>query len=200
MPKQVDHQQRREEISSAVWRLATSVGLQGVTFREVAAEAGVSVSLIQHYFGTKEGLLVWSVDHNTRRMGARITRRLRRAGTAPAPHDVVRIVCTSFLPTDRESREAMGVYHAFAGAALTDPVLRGGDGFRNEAVLRDFLAAQLESGRDTGTLVAGIDPVLEARALLSMVLGLSLAVLLGRVKATEAVATVEHHVDRLFTG
>ena len=37
MPKQVDHEERRREIAAAVVRLAGERGLQGVTFREVAA-------------------------------------------------------------------------------------------------------------------------------------------------------------------
>ena len=79
MPKVVDHEERRSQIAEAVWRIATTRGLQGVTFREVAAEAQVSVSLVQHYFGTKAGLVIWSLNQNTARMSARIARRLRTA-------------------------------------------------------------------------------------------------------------------------
>ena len=83
VPKKVDHAQRRREISAAVVRLAARRGLQGVSFREVAAEAGVSVSLVQHYFGTKENLLLGTLDIQSAAMGEHVGRRL--AGLGPDP-------------------------------------------------------------------------------------------------------------------
>ena len=41
MPKKVDHGRRREEIAEAVCRLAGRQGLDGVSLRQVAAEAGL---------------------------------------------------------------------------------------------------------------------------------------------------------------
>ena len=41
MPKIVDHEARRAELAEAVWRLASRDGLEAVTLRGVAAEAGL---------------------------------------------------------------------------------------------------------------------------------------------------------------
>ena len=60
MPKQVDHQARRQEIADAVLRLAASQGLDAVTLRHVAAEAGVSMGRVQHYFATKDEMLLFA--------------------------------------------------------------------------------------------------------------------------------------------
>lgn len=196
MPKLVDHDERRSQIAEAVWRIATTRGLQGVTFREVAVEAEVSVSLVQHYFGTKEGLLIWSLNHNTARMGSRIARRLRRAGAAATPRQVLTIILTSFLPTDAESRMHMLVYHAFTAAALTDPALRTGGAFDNATVLTHHLADQLEAAAPGGK-DRGLDPDRDAQALLALVLGLSLSVLLERTSAKEATSILDRHLDRL---
>ncbi len=57
MPKVVDHDERRRQIATAVSDIAATRGLSDVSFREVAARAGVSVSLVQHYFGDKANLL-----------------------------------------------------------------------------------------------------------------------------------------------
>jgi AcrR family transcriptional regulator len=49
VPRRVDHEQRRRQITDALLRIAGTRGLQAVTMREVAAEAGVSLRLVQYY-------------------------------------------------------------------------------------------------------------------------------------------------------
>lgn len=189
MPKQVDHQQRRGQIAAAVARIATTRGLSGVSFRDVAAEAGVSVSLIQHYFGAKERLLVDSLDIQSARIGEVIVGRLEHLGPGAAHVQRVREAAAAFLPDSEESRLAMLLYLGFAGAALTDPDLRRADAFRNGRSLLDFLAAEMRRAVKAGELAEGVEPEVQALAILSLVLGLSLAVLLEQStigQATEA--------------
>ncbi|NLZ97477.1 MAG: TetR family transcriptional regulator, partial [Micrococcus sp.] len=50
MPKIVDHEQRRRELAQAIWSIIALRGLSAVTLRSVAAEAGVSMGTVQHYF------------------------------------------------------------------------------------------------------------------------------------------------------
>ena len=47
MPKRVDHDVRRRQITDAVCRITVRGGVGAATFREVAAEAGVSVRLVE---------------------------------------------------------------------------------------------------------------------------------------------------------
>jgi AcrR family transcriptional regulator len=54
VPRRVDHAQRRRQIGEALLRIAHTRGLQAASMREVAAEAGVSLRLVQYYFHTKE--------------------------------------------------------------------------------------------------------------------------------------------------
>jgi AcrR family transcriptional regulator len=58
MPKVVDHEERRAELCAAVWRLASREGLEAVTVRGVAEEAGWSTGAVVHYFADKEDLLL----------------------------------------------------------------------------------------------------------------------------------------------
>ena len=83
MPKRVDHDERRRQIVRALWRIAERGGLGAVSFREVAAEAGVSVRLVQYYFGTKADLLREANRQALQTMGARIARRPGRHGRRP---------------------------------------------------------------------------------------------------------------------
>lgn len=57
VPKEVDHDERRDEILTAVAGLLADVGLPGLTIRALAARLGGSVSVVTHYFPTRHSLL-----------------------------------------------------------------------------------------------------------------------------------------------
>lgn len=197
MPKIVDHQQRRREIADAVSRLATERGLQGITFREVAREAGVSVALIQHYFGTKQNLLFGTLEIESARFARSISDRLSSLPNGGGPMARLGVIAGSFIPTDDESRSAMLLYHSFAGAALTDPRLRQAEGFRNAGALTEAMSAELTAARVSGEVDARLDPTTEATTILSLVLGLSLATLLDQTDPEDALAILHAHLNRL---
>lgn len=195
MPRVVDHEERRRQIATAVSDIAATRGLSDVSFREVAAQAGVSVSLVQHYFGDKANLLMTTLEIQSNTMTAYITERLAGVGADADPIDVLRIVARAFLPIDEVSRRSMLVYHGFAAAALTDPTLRANEMFTNGRGLIGFFATQLalirtdDARRDLATA--------DATGLLSLLLGLSIAVLLEQTTAAEAIAVLDAHLDRL---
>lgn len=197
MPKRVDHEQRRAQIADALLRIAAARGLQAVTFREVAAEAGVSVRLVQYYFETKEQLLVRSLGHLAARLDARVR---RRAGELPAPltrRQVVEVVLTSVLPLDEERRaDALASTAAYA-VALTDPALAAAGVGYPESLVR-YLGGVLVTAAETGELRAGVDPAVEAPLLLAVTNGLTSAVLGGMHPPEVAVALLGAHLDRLF--
>lgn len=55
--------ERREQILTAALRVATAGGLDRLTIRRVAAEAGLSTGLVHFHFKTKDALLVALLDH-----------------------------------------------------------------------------------------------------------------------------------------
>ena len=55
-PVNADANATRGRILSSALDLFADAGMTGVTTREVAAAAGVSLAMIHHYFGNKEGL------------------------------------------------------------------------------------------------------------------------------------------------
>ena len=197
MPKQVDHEERRREIAAAVARLAATRGLQGVTFREVAAEAGMSVALVQHYFGTKENLLIGTLDIESARLAAVIVDRAAQLGPDAGPLARLREVAAVFLGTDPDSRAAMLLYHGFGAAALTDAGLRRAEAFRNADDLVRVLTGLLAEARAAGEVVSGVDAPTEAWTILALVLGLSFGVLLEQLPARRAEAVLDAHLARL---
>src|SRR6478672_1509564 len=116
MPKRVDHEARRREITDAVCRITVKGGLAAATFREVAAEAGVSVRLVQYYFGSKDELLLATQRHVAQRSIERL--RVWIAATDGSPRAWLHAFMTSFIPTDDESRVAMLMYVALHTASL----------------------------------------------------------------------------------
>jgi len=58
VPKEVDHDERRDDILTAVADVLADVGLRGLTIRSIAARLGGSVSMVTHYFPTRHSLLV----------------------------------------------------------------------------------------------------------------------------------------------
>src|ERR1700722_8642251 len=62
MPKQVDHRERRETIARALWRVVEQRGIAHASVREVAQEAGISHGAVQHYFATREEMLIFAMD------------------------------------------------------------------------------------------------------------------------------------------
>ena len=126
MPKRVDHEERRRQIADALVRTAATRGLHAAGMREVAAEAGVSLRLVQYYFGTKEELLLAAMQNLAARYGERAVARFREAGGSggPAsPRDIIAAILAEALPADEERRTFTIVYTAYLALSLTDPAL-----------------------------------------------------------------------------
>ena len=72
MPKIVDHDVQRVKFAEAAMSLIAQHGLEGVTMRAVAAEAGLSYGSLFHYFSSKDELLMHAVRHSTTLQSKRI--------------------------------------------------------------------------------------------------------------------------------
>jgi AcrR family transcriptional regulator len=58
VPRVVDVEQRRAELTDAAARVIARSGIEAATMREVAAEAGWTTGALTHYFGDKRELLL----------------------------------------------------------------------------------------------------------------------------------------------
>ncbi|ARZ70945.1 TetR/AcrR family transcriptional regulator [Streptomyces sp. HU2014] len=199
MPRQADHDQRRRQIAEAVWRLASRSGLEDVTLRQVAAEAGVSVRLVQYYFGNRDGLLLTSLEILNADAERRAKERVEAAAEPPTSRGTVRGVLLELLPLDEERRTRHLVYVAYFVRFLNDENLA--------AVARDappalerLVAGLIAWGQERGEVPADLDPRPEAELLLAATDGLQTSVLLGQRTPEEAVALVDHQLNRLFVG
>jgi AcrR family transcriptional regulator len=169
MPKIVDHEERRAQLAAAVWRLASQEGLEAVTIRAVASEAGWSTGALNHYFADKEELLLFAFQTVADRVGRRIATATR---TATEPTALLRTILAEALPLDAERRAEVRVWFAFLGLALTRPALA-----RAQRVAyrgwRMKLASTLREAQERGEVDPGIDAELEATELVAFADGLA---------------------------
>ncbi|WP_260634285.1 TetR/AcrR family transcriptional regulator [Streptomyces angustmyceticus] len=200
MPKRVDHEERRTQIAEALVRVAGRRGLHAIGMRDVAAEAGVSLRLVQYYFETKEKLLLHGLHQLTAGLGARVADRVRAVGEAPRPRETIEAVLLEALPTDEESRTFHLVYTSYAVLSVTDEALAAQPFIDGPHAAEELVAGQLERARDAGLTAPGMDVRTEAISLLALSAGLGTSVLVGQRTPEAATAVLRHHLDRLFPG
>jgi AcrR family transcriptional regulator len=169
MPKVVDHEQRRDELAAAVWRLAAREGLEAVTVRGVAEEAGCSTGALVHYFSDKEELLLFAFRTVADRVGRRLAASEERTSD---PLELARATLAEGLPRDRERQEEVRVWFAFLGLALTRPALARAQRVTYRA-WRDRVAEHLRSAQEAGALRADVDCATVAAALVALVDGVA---------------------------
>jgi len=169
VPKVVDHEQRREELAAAVWRLASHDGLDAVTIRGVSAEAGWSTGALHHYFSDKEELLLFAFQTVADRVGRRVAAAREEAGE---PLELARALLAIGLPLDDERRDETRVWFAFLGLALTRPPLARAQRLAYDA-WRRLVADALRDARERGDIEEDVDVEREAAALVALVDGLA---------------------------
>ncbi|GGQ88724.1 TetR/AcrR family transcriptional regulator [Streptomyces flaveolus] len=198
MPKRVDHAERRTKIADALLRVAARRGLHAVGMRDVAAEAGVSLRLVQYYFETKEKLLLHGLHRLAERFGDRVAARLRAAGDDPGPRAMIEAVLRAALPADEEGRTFHLVYTSYAVLSATDQELASQPFIKNPDAAEGAVAGLLRQAAERDLLRPGVDPRMEAISLLALSAGLGTSVLVGQRGPEEAAAVLGHHLDRIF--
>jgi AcrR family transcriptional regulator len=201
VPKRVDREQRRRQIADALLRTAATRGLHATGMREVAAEAGVSLRLVQYYFGTKEELLLAAMQHLASRFAARATARFKEAsesGGPASPRDIIAAILAEALPADDDRRTFYAVSTAYLALSLTDPALAIAPLVKNSDAVTGVVAAQLRAAQAAGDTPVQLDPDLEAVSLMAVSAGLATSVLAGQSSIQQAQAVIDYHLDRLF--
>lgn len=198
MPKLVDHDLRRRQIGEALLRIASTRGLQAASMREVAAEAGVSLRLVQYYFHTKNQLLLDALGYLGEQLSARVENSIRAQGLPPTPRGVLYGTLTAILPTDAESHRLTRTYAAYYSLVLADPALGAEHGATYPDLLERFLAGHLRTAQEAGQVDPSLDPATVAAGLVALTNGLGSSVLGGQRDGAAALAILTYHLDRLF--
>ncbi|MFH8370996.1 TetR/AcrR family transcriptional regulator [Streptomyces sp. NPDC018031] len=186
---------RRQRIAEAVWRIAAERGLDAASMRNIAAEAQVSLRMVQYHFDSKHSLLVDALrllhEENERRARARIRYDMTD------PPELLRALLDEFLPIDEQRAFALRVFAAYYARSLTDQALAAVF-LDAEQPLERLVADIIGAGQEAGRAARGLDRRHEADLLVSGATGLGLDVLHGRRRLADVRAVLDYHLARIF--
>lgn len=174
---------KKDALGLAVLRLLAARGMEAVSYGSVAAEAGVSKGLVQHYFPERAQLVGHASQVLARRVAGRLERALA-AGAGAGGSNLFRVLA-GMLPTDDEARMDAAAGRALFTLALSDatanaryrvgrraafdlvrallPQPPAGDSAWSEQAARDLVGTVAQLGDDL--LLGEVSPE-EARTLL----------------------------------
>ena len=115
MPKIVDHEQRRNEVTKVAAQLVIREGRSALTVRNVAAAAGYSTTVVSHYFDNMEDLFFETYNSAAIRTRTRVNAVLEAD-----PGDIAGLI-EATLPLDRERADDWKLWFSFWSEALHSP-------------------------------------------------------------------------------
>jgi AcrR family transcriptional regulator len=124
MPKVVDAGQRRRQILDAALELVATRGMEGLSFRNVAAESRLNIGSIRNTYPTQHDLLADAATRVGQQMDHRLTHHDLSGN--PGSHTVPTAVAAlgELLPLDADRRRENTVLGEFMLASRTRPVFR----------------------------------------------------------------------------
>jgi TetR/AcrR family transcriptional repressor of bet genes len=193
VPKQVDHTARRLELLEAMMRITRKDGWDGVSLRKVAAEAGVSMGMVQHYFTTKDEMLRFAIEMMAEDTRQRIRRRVADLPEPPTPRLLVETVLTEMIPDPGRRATEAEAAKVWMRRFMLRPESQAalGDG---AADLRAALTGQILLGRPGDTADAERD----ADTLIALLDGLIFNIVIGQQTAESATAILTAQLDYIF--
>lgn len=201
MPKLVDPEERRREVAEAIFRVARRDGLEQASLRAVAAEAGLAIGSVRHYFNGQADLMIFAMRYFADRAGERVREAAGRLKTpdpdAPKAEHVATLerLLAEILPLDDRRREEAEVWLAFTTSARTRPDLRpyALELYDDLAGMLDLLLAAADR---LGALRPGLDLRAERIRLNALLDGLTVHAVLqpDRIGPAELAGALRHHV------
>ncbi|MEW2354889.1 TetR family transcriptional regulator C-terminal domain-containing protein [Spirillospora sp. NPDC029432] len=191
MPRRVDKEARRLDVADALFRIAAREGLDGVSMRTVATEAGLSLGAVQRYFQTKDEMLHFAFDQAVQAARARLREIRPQSGGQTFP-EALRRALLAFLPTDDRRLAEARVWAAFYAEAAVRPSFAASlDALDGEA--RANLRAAIVQGRQAGEVISDRSPEALAELILVVLDGLWWSAV--RRPAGASTASLEEVVD-----
>lgn len=173
MPRTADHPARRRQVTDAVRRLAVDEGIGHVSIARTAARAGVSVGLVQHYYASKEELLVDTLASVLQDVLSRVDTAVVRAERRHTRIEhMMGSALQQLLPLDASRREETYLRHAFVALALGNETLRAHQR-RFDQLMTERAVSAVRNGTRCGEVAPGVDAWLEGEAALALAEGFS---------------------------
>lgn len=187
-------------MAHAFQRLLATDGLPRVTFARVAAEAGISVGLIQHYFTNKHALLQFSYQNCLRGIDARIATRIAAGEADHEPISAMLLACLrETLPIDAERLTEFRVERTLWTSAFNDDSLAE-MARRAGADTHHRIATAIDNGKQCGEVRPEVDSAAAAAMILATTRGVADALALEPLGKTPVDALLQPVISIVFTG
>ena len=172
MPKIVNHDQRRQVLGEAAWRVILRDGIDGATTRQIARESGYSAGVLSHYFESKDDILLEAlrISHTI------INKRLGSILEHQTGFEALRTFCYDAVPLYGEQARETQLEISFWSRALVKDSLRRVQ-LAESSYWRDILLDVIIAAQELGELVDG-DPQIMTDVLSGLIDGLSVHALL----------------------
>ena len=208
MPKVVDREERRRHIAAALWRVAYRDGWPAVSLRSVAAEAGLSLGSVQHYFDGINDLIHYAVSWVRDVLQDRLDEQLDALRSGGDPPANIATLLRGMIPGTRPAHDPEAValtedqwrvqvlaWLALAGRAAQDAELSANliDGSTR---LAQAIAATIRNAIPSRT---ANEARRDAAGLLAMVEGLLVQLGYGLLDRSVAAQVIDQQVARVFT-
>lgn len=166
MPKIVDHDARRLELVEVTWRVIAHRGFDGVTLRDVAAEAGFANGALKPYFPTRASLMRATFTHVFGRTNARV----QASTEGLVGLEALAAFATEVLPLDEDRLDEARVVIPFWQGAIHEPDFAA---LNDEAMAqwRSWIKGWIAQAGASGVLRAEVVPESAAESLLTFLLG-----------------------------
>ncbi len=184
---------QKDRLLTALVTITAERGLDKVSIREVAAEAGMSVGSVQYYCRSKDEMLEMAFRYILEQISARAA-ATSRSGTVT---QVLRRSLHEFLPLDDVRRRECSVYLAFAARAAVTPVLAG---VQHELLgeMRARCARVFRAAMDEGEAATDFDPNEAGLVTAALVDGLLLHMVTDPtgLRGKQAIRLLDDHLRR----
>jgi AcrR family transcriptional regulator len=191
MARQADHNERRKLFAAAALAVIAREGLEGLTMRVVAKEAGFTTGALTHYFQSKDELLIAASE-----AGADVVRpEMDDAATGESARAALRDLLYTVLPTSPAMKAQWRFWMAFWERAAHSPQV--------QRVMRERyfeytnrVATVIRRSQEQGETPRGVDAETVAREIIALIDGIGVQVMIGSRKFTNAVQ--RQYVDDLL--
>ncbi|WLR54685.1 TetR family transcriptional regulator C-terminal domain-containing protein [Mesobacillus subterraneus] len=191
MPKHVDHEERRQTIASATWKVIAEKGAEAATVRTIAEAAGLSLGALRYYFKTQDELIGFTLELVKERVQQRIQRILEQQ--LPPAESTLRILL-EMIPHNEETYQEMSVWFQFMNGVRqrifspeSDDMLQGITLMMTQLEQHDLLKNELDMEVEIERLRAVVD-------------GLALHAMISPEKYTEEklIRILKTHLNEIF--
>jgi AcrR family transcriptional regulator len=191
MARQADHNERRKLFAAAALAVIARDGLEGLTMRVVAKEAGFTTGALTHYFQSKDELLIAASE-----AGADVVRpEMDDAATGASARAALRDLLYTVLPTSPAMKAQWRFWMAFWERAAHSPQV--------QRVMRERyfeytnrVATVIRRSQEQGETPRGVDAEKVAREIIALIDGIGVQVMIGSRRFTNAVQ--RQYVDDLL--